>query len=153
MMILVSKVHQGGMILTLALRHGRFAMNGAGTWGVVVLTHVERVNLTDWIVLIIIVMGHVFIPMGHNVIEEVIVWRRTIVVIVVKLTYFQEQNRFIGFRNKGRNIYKTKELKPRNNQTGAIYLYSFDAEKYADHQDYEMLKDWDSTWLVGFIKY
>ena len=56
-------------------------------------------------------------------------------------------------RNKGRNIYKTKELKPRNNQTGAIYLYSFDAEKYADHQDYEKLKDWDSTWVVGFIKY
>ena len=56
-------------------------------------------------------------------------------------------------RSKGRNIYRTKELKPRNNKTGAIYLYSFDADEYAEHEDYEKFKDAAGTWVVSFIKY
>ena len=56
-------------------------------------------------------------------------------------------------RNNGRNVYRTKEVVLRNNLTDFIYLYSFDADEYADHEDYEKLKDAAGAWAVSFIKY
>ena len=56
-------------------------------------------------------------------------------------------------RNNGRNVYRTKEVGSANNQTGFIYLYSFDAEQYADNDEYEKLKDWAGTWVVSFTNY
>ena len=56
-------------------------------------------------------------------------------------------------KNLERNIYRTKELVSANNQTGFIYLYSVDAEKYAESDDYEKLKEWTGTWGVSFTEY
>ena len=55
-------------------------------------------------------------------------------------------------KNHGRNVYRTKEVVSANNQTGFIYLYSFDAEQYADNDDYEELKDLAGTWVVSLTK-
>ena len=56
-------------------------------------------------------------------------------------------------RNNGRNVYRTKEVVSAYNQTGFIYLYSFDAEQYAENDDYEESKDLAGTWMVSFTKY
>ena len=56
-------------------------------------------------------------------------------------------------RNNGRNVYRSKEVVSRNNRTVFIYLYSFDADEYAEHEDYEKFKDLAGTWVVSFIKY
>ena len=55
-------------------------------------------------------------------------------------------------RNNGRNVYRSKEVVSANNKTGFIYLYSFDAEQYADNDDYEELKDLAGTWVVSLTK-
>ena len=56
-------------------------------------------------------------------------------------------------RNNGRNVYRTKEMFSRNNQTGFIYLYSINADEYADNEDYEEIKEVAGIWAVSFIKY
>ena len=57
-------------------------------------------------------------------------------------------------RGNKRNVYRTKEVRSINNQTAFIYLYSFDAEQYADHEDYDRFKDYAGTWMVSFsMKY
>ena len=54
-------------------------------------------------------------------------------------------------RNNGRNVYRTKEVVSIYNQTGFIFFYSFDAEQYADNEDYETLKDLAGEWVVSFL--
>ena len=61
-------------------------------------------------------------------------------------------------RNNGRNVYRTKNVVSNNYQQYPtiphfIYLYSLDAEQYADDENYEELKDYAGTWVVSFIKY
>ena len=59
-------------------------------------------------------------------------------------------------RNNGRAVYRSKEkntIHQRNGYIyGYIYLYSFDAEKYADHENYESLNNLNGSWVVKFIK-
>ena len=57
-------------------------------------------------------------------------------------------------RSNKRNVYRTKEMRSINNQTSFNYLYSFEPEYYADHEDYDRFKDYAGTWMVSFsIKY
>ena len=54
-------------------------------------------------------------------------------------------------RGNKRNVYRTKEVCSINNQTGFIYLYSFEPEYYRDHEHYDELKDWAGIWMVSFL--
>ena len=54
-------------------------------------------------------------------------------------------------RGNKRNVYRTKEVRSINNQTGFIIFYSFEPEYYADHEDYDEFKDWAGTWMVSFL--
>ena len=59
-------------------------------------------------------------------------------------------------RNNGKAVYRSKEKISIHQQSGYIYgyiyLYSLDAEEYADHEDYESLNNITSSWVVRFIK-
>ena len=56
-------------------------------------------------------------------------------------------------RNNGRAVYRSKEIVISNKTTGYIYLYSFNAEEYADYENYEKLSILTGVWMVRFIKY
>ena len=59
-------------------------------------------------------------------------------------------------RNNGRAVYRSKEKIAIQQQSGYIYgyiyLYSFDAEEYADHENYESFTDLTGSWVVRFNK-
>lgn len=59
-------------------------------------------------------------------------------------------------RNNGRAVYRSKEKiamhPPSGYIYGYIYLYSFDAEKYADYQNYDRINNLTGSWVVRFIK-
>ena len=60
-------------------------------------------------------------------------------------------------RNNGRAVYRSKgkiSIPQQNGYIyGYIYLYSFDAEEYAYHENYESINYLTGTWVVRFIKY
>ena len=55
-------------------------------------------------------------------------------------------------RNNGRAVYRSKEKLYTQNVYGYMYLYSFDAEEYADHENYKSLNNLTGYWVVSFIK-
>ena len=59
-------------------------------------------------------------------------------------------------RNNGRAVYRSKEKISIHQQSGYIYgyiyLYSFDAEEYADYQNYDKISNLTGSWVVRFIK-
>ena len=59
-------------------------------------------------------------------------------------------------RNNGRAVYRSKEkiaIHPRSGYIyGYIYLYSFDAEEYANYENYESISNLTGSWVVRFIK-
>ena len=59
-------------------------------------------------------------------------------------------------RNNGRAVYRSKEKIAIQQQNGYIYgyiyLYSFDAEEYADHENYESFTNLTGSWVVRFNK-
>ena len=56
-------------------------------------------------------------------------------------------------RNNERAVYRSKEKVIMNQTSGYIYVYSFDAEEYADYENYEKLSVLTGVWMVRFIKY
>ena len=55
-------------------------------------------------------------------------------------------------RNNGRAVYRSKEKIAIHPLSGYIYLYSFDAEEYADYQNYDRINNLTGSWVVRFIK-
>ena len=59
-------------------------------------------------------------------------------------------------RNNGRAVYRSKEkiaIHPQSGYIyGYIYLYSFDAEEYANYENYESISNLTGSWVVRVIK-
>ena len=59
-------------------------------------------------------------------------------------------------RNNGRAVYRSKEKIAIHPLSGYIheyiYLYSFDAEEYANYENYESISNLTGSWVVRFIK-
>ena len=55
-------------------------------------------------------------------------------------------------RNNGRAVYRSKEKVIMYQGYEYIYLYSFNAEEYADDEIYEAIKSHSGDWMVSFTK-
>ena len=55
-------------------------------------------------------------------------------------------------RNNGRAVYRSKDKVIMYQGYEYIYLYSFNAEEYADDEIYEAIKSHSGDWMVSFTK-
>ena len=55
-------------------------------------------------------------------------------------------------RNNGRPVYRSKDQVIIDQLREYIYLYSFNAEEYADDEIYEAIKSHSGDWMVSFTK-
>ena len=53
-------------------------------------------------------------------------------------------------RKNGRAVYRSKNEITWRQKSGYSYLYSFNAEEYKNHKNYEIVQNYNGGWVVSF---